>query len=390
MFTRFLAATLVGFLLTSLGHYYLYLRLVQPLSAHTDPLVVTVFVGLWALSFFGFPIARAVPVALRRFVELLMFVWMGTAYVFLLLCLLTSPVSLALRALEMPEEQLAWGVLSGGALLTIWALFAALRSETVRECSIPIRAELPLALEGLRVVVVSDIHVSGLIGRRRMRRLARAVNALKPDLIFATGDLVDGTVRQLRHEIAPLSELHATHGVFYVTGNHEYYCNPQKWRQHFAEEFGWTVLSNENCSLDFQGARINLVGLEDRSWLSQNRASLGGADIRMELATRALDLSSTPNALNLLLAHQPKDTRLLPHVPWIDLQISGHTHGGQVWPLYLFVHSDQKYNKGLYQVEGGPKGQMIYVNQGTGFWGPPIRLGTHCEISLLTFKRTSA
>ena len=384
MIFRLMIATIVGFLVTALGHYYLYSRLVEPLSPNQKALWGSVFTLLWALSFFGFALARAVPVSLRRLVELCMFVWMGTAYLFLLLCLLTATLSLYLQFAQRSQAELAAAVVGLGFALTALSIFQALRPEAVIEADIPVRNSFPPSIQNLKIVVLSDIHVAGLVGARRMRRLAARVNQLTPDLIFVTGDLVDGTVGQLRSQVLPLKHLQASKGVYYITGNHEYYCNPQKWKKFVSEELGWNVLSNSMATVDCDGFQINLMGIEDRSWLAQNRASKG-EDVRLALASNGVTPDLRDQNLNILLAHQPKDTRLLKDFPWIDVQISGHTHGGQLWPLYLFVHSDQTYNKGIYSVDGTRT--QLYVNQGTGFWGPPMRLGTQCEISVLKLKR---
>jgi uncharacterized protein len=383
MIVRFFAAAAVSFLLSALGHYYLYVRLVEPLTTTDDHVWPTVFLGLWALTFFGFALARAVPVAVRRIVELCMFTWMGTAYLFLLLCVLTSPLSLLFHFLGYEETWLARGILCGGGVLTSFAIWRALSGETTVRCTIPVREDLPADVEKLTIVVVSDIHVAGLIGRRRMRKLARKVNALAPDAVFVTGDLVDGSVRQLRKDVLPLGAIKAARGVYYVTGNHEYYCNAPRWRTFCSEELGWTVLSNANASFQHGDARINLFGIEDRSSLHA-RHGVKKQDTRIKDAVAGVSPQERSEGLNVLLAHQPKDTRLLRFAPWMDVQVSGHTHGGQLWPLKLFVISDQRYNTGLYALDGGTQ---LYVNQGTGFWGPPMRLGTQCEISVLTFKR---
>lgn len=388
MVIQFFFAAFFALGITSFGHYYLYMRLIQPLSEGLSPLWVSAFVVLWMVTFFGFAIARAVPVFLRRFVELIMFVWMGIAYLFLLLCIITAPLSLLLQARGWREDWLAWAVVIAGLLFTILAMRQAFKGETVIETVIPVRKKIHARIEDLRVVVISDVHVAGLIGYRRMRRLAKKVNELNPDLIFVTGDMVDGSVRQLSKEIEPLVEMKAKHGIYYVTGNHEYYCNPRKWKNFFKSRFNWTVLENSKVSLNIDGVKLNILGIEDRSWLR----SVGHRrkfDSRLKSASEGLNEQQMAESLNILLAHQPKDARLLKGFPDIDLQVSGHTHAGQVWPLQIFVHKDQTYNKGLYPIRGS-ENQQIYVTQGTGFWGPPVRLGTTCEISLLRFKLTPA
>ena len=384
MLFRLIVAASISFLITVLGHYYLYLRLVEPLALQSDGLWKLIFFILWLMTFFGFPLARMVPILVRRGIEFFMFTWVGTAYHFLILCILTSPISLLLHFSGASEKYLSISLICLGSVGVLYSLFTAMSGETVVRKAIPIRNELPDSLQDLKVVVLSDIHVAGLIGRKRMRRLKDKVNALQPDLVFVTGDLVDGTVRQLKNDVLPLKEISAPLGVFYVTGNHEYYCNAPKWREYCEKELGWNVLSNRTVSVAHKGSRLNIIGIEDRSSLHLK----GGkrlSDHRIESAVQEISLVERQQGLNILLAHQPKDTHQTKLFPWIDIQISGHTHGGQLWPLQVFVYSDQKYNVGLYKLETGTQ---LYVTEGTGFWGPPMRLGTKCEISLLTFEKS--
>jgi uncharacterized protein len=302
-----------------------------------------------------------------------------------LLCVLTSPVSLTLQFLGHSEKILSICLLILSTLVVLWSLLRALGSATVVETVIEVRKELfsvHKELENLRVVLISDVHVAGLIGKRRMKKLAADVNALEPHLVFVIGDLVDGSVRQLKKEVLPLKAITASHGVHYVTGNHEYYCNAQQWREYCKSVLGWNVLSNEHSVVTVGHAQINIIGIEDRMSLQQ-RNGKRAADHRLVKAVEGLSESHRAAGLNILLAHQPKDTASLVHAPWIDLQVSGHTHGGQLWPLKIFVYKDQKFNIGKYTLENGTQ---LYVSQGTGFWGPPMRLGTQCEISLLKFK----
>jgi uncharacterized protein len=385
MVLRFFAAAIVGFLLTFAGHYYLYMRLIEPLVDGEHGWWPTLLAAAWFITFFGFALSRAVPAFLRKYVELLMFVWMGCAYLFLLLCIISSPFSLAISMNQISQKPLAIFVIALGFLFAVYAVTNVMRKEKIVEVSIQVKEGISSEIEDIKIIVLSDIHVAGLVGKKRMKRLVETVSALQPDIIFITGDLVDGTVRQLKNDVAPLGNLKAPLGIFYVTGNHEYYCNAAKWKKHIADNFKWNVLENKNTSVYLKnGTHIRMIGIEDRSWLSANRKTLQGTDPRLQLATEGISAENAENTLNILLAHQPKDTRLLKNYPWIDLQISGHTHGGQLWPLQLFVYSDQKYNRGLYKLENNAQ---LYVTQGTGFWGPPMRLGTQCEISLIRFKR---
>jgi predicted MPP superfamily phosphohydrolase len=384
MFLKMLFSITIAILVTLLGHYYLYSRIIFPIFGKSPFWIIT-FTCLWSMTFFGFIILRIVPHFLRKIFEIVMFIWMGVAFLFMLVCLLTSPINMFLNANNYNTAYLSYFVLFTGTILTIYSMYLALKKPIVIEKEIKIKNDLPKIINDLKFVVLSDIHVSGLIGRKKMKYLAEVVNQLKPDIIFITGDLMDGSVNQLKKEIAPLETLYAKYGIYYITGNHEYYSGPLNWKKHFAEKFHWKVISNSSHSLKISDLVINILGIEDRHWLSYEKIPRK-LDKRLHQAVHHLEQKGAQkeHSLNVLLAHQPKDSRLLVQFPFIDIQISGHTHGGQIWPLQYIVKKDQKYVKGLYQIN---ENQQIYVNQGTGFWGPPMRLGTNCEISLLTFKQ---
>ncbi|MEY3903557.1 MAG: hypothetical protein RL189_2863, partial [Pseudomonadota bacterium] len=297
-------------------------------------------------------------------------------------CTATLPVSVALKLVGQAEAHLAFFVWGVTTVLAWRSISKIIRPEKLRYQVIPVGKKLHPELEKLTAVVLSDVHVAGLVGAGRMRRLTQTVNSLMPDFIFVTGDLVDGSVRQLRNDVLPLKELRARLGVFYVTGNHEFYSNPKQWREFCANELGWTVLSNSAKQIDVHGHRVNVIGIEDRSWLRQSNG-LTRKDTRLQEAVSRIAEGEVGDSLNILLAHQPKDAPVVEKFPWIDVQISGHTHGGQFWPLHFFVYRDQKYNTGLYTIKNTKT--RLYVSEGTGFWGPPMRLGTNCEISVLRF-----
>jgi len=383
MLVRLILAIIVWLCITTLVHVYLFRRVIDPLlSVDYQNIGLAMIFSLWATTVFGFPLARAVPRRLRSLLEIFMFTWMGFAYLLMLVCTMTLPVSVGLRAFGQPETHLAmfvWGVTS---VLAWRAIAKILRPEKLRYQVVPVNKKLPQELEKLTAVVLSDVHVAGLVGARRMRRLTKTVNSLMPDFIFVTGDLVDGTVRQLRDDVLPLKELNARFGVFYVTGNHEFYSNPKQWREFCAKELGWNVLSNTAKSVSVDGQTVNVIGIEDRSWLRQANG-LTRKDTRLQDAVHGIESDGVASQLNILLAHQPKDAPVVEKFPWIDVQISGHTHGGQFWPLHFFVYRDQTYNTGLYTIKN--TNTRLYVSEGTGFWGPPMRLGTNCEISVLRF-----
>ncbi|MEY2987292.1 MAG: hypothetical protein RJB13_813 [Pseudomonadota bacterium] len=383
MIVRLIAAIIVFLAITSLVHLYIFQRLLEPLLEPAQRDVGIAAVGaLWLMTLIGFPVARAVPRGLRSLLEIIMFTWMGFAYLLMLVCVATLPLSATLHWLGRSESILAVFILGVASVLAWRSVRKVLQPELVRYQVIPVNKKLPSEIEALSAVVLSDVHVAGLVGGERMKRIARTVNELKPDMIFVTGDLVDGSVRQLASAVLPLKDMFAKYGVYYVTGNHEYYSNPQKWREFCSEKLGWKVLSNAHAQINIDGQLVNIIGIEDRSWLRQLKGKARD-DVRLELATQALSESERNSALNILLAHQPKDAKNVEKCPWIDVQVSGHTHGGQFWPLHFFVYKDQTYNTGLYTIKNTRT--QLYVSEGTGFWGPPMRLGTNCEISVLRF-----
>jgi predicted MPP superfamily phosphohydrolase len=382
MIKRLIIASFVAFVIASVGHFYLYLRLAVPISEEFSYWSGPIFVGLWALTFFGFPVLRILPSKWRSTIEIPMFTWMGIAYIFVLICFLTSPISLFLKWMHWDETPLAIFVWVSGLVLSLHSIYRANSDEDVIVTEISLPNKRFPGLEHVKMVVLSDIHVSGLIKSKRMKSLVQKVNQIRPDLILITGDLVDGSVQQLKNEVEPLKKLISAHGVLYITGNHEYYSGARRWKEYLASEFGWKVLSNESIKLEVRGVPFLFLGLEDRSWLSMNKLNKHD-DPRLKLAMSNVTEEEIKSHVTILLAHQPKDFYHTKSVPGIDLQISGHTHSGQFWPLYLLVKNDQTYNAGLYEMGGG---QLIYVNQGTGFWGPPMRLGTRCEISTLIFS----
>ncbi|HXT96208.1 MAG TPA: metallophosphoesterase [Polyangia bacterium] len=227
---------------------------------------------------------------------------------------------------------------------------------------------LPLEQHGLRIVQLTDIHVGPTIGRDFVEQIVARTNALVPDLIAITGDLVDGSVAHLAPAIAPLAGLRAPHGVFFVTGNHEYFSGAQAWMNEL-RRLGIRVLRNERISIGNGTAGFDLAGVDDRS--SERYGGLAPLDaLRRALGDR------DPSRELVLLAHQPRT--LLDAEPFgVGLQLSGHTHGGQMWPFNFIVQLQQPFIAGLHR-RGGTQ---IYVSRGTGYWGPPMRLGAPAEIT---------
>jgi hypothetical protein len=232
-------------------------------------------------------------------------------------------------------------------------------------------------MNGFTLVQLTDIHVGPTIGRAFIETIVAHTNALNPDLIAITGDLVDGTVSELADAVAPLAALRARHGVYFVTGNHEYFSGATPWIAELTR-LGIRCLRNERVSIGDGAASFELAGVDDRSGA---RFGEPGHGENLEKALAALD----PAREVVLLAHQPKSVLTAARFG-VGLQISGHTHGGQIWPFTYFVRLQQPFVAGLHRHEGA----QVYVSRGTGYWGPPMRLGAPAEITQLVLTRADA
>ncbi len=252
---------------------------------------------------------------------------------------------------------------AAAAVVGLGGMINVARGFVVRRVRVPL-AKLPGHASGYRIVQMTDVHVGPTIGRGFVEAIVRETNALAPDLVVITGDLVDGSVAELRELVAPLAGLRAKDGVFFVTGNHEYYSGADAWIAHLAT-LGIRVLRNER--VDVRGA-FELAGVDDAS--SGRMLPHHGQDIPRATAGRD---ASRPL---VLLAHQPKAFKQA-LAAGVDLQLSGHVHGGQVVPFNWLVRLNQPFVKGLHRVAD----TWIYVSQGTGYWGPPMRVGTSSELT---------
>lgn len=270
-------------------------------------------------------------------------------------------------------------IVSAGAAATTGAFAILSAQEPVRidRVFVPMR-KLPRRLDGLRIAQLSDVHIGPTLGRAFLEEVVASTLALKPDLIALTGDFVDGSVAELRSQVAPLRDLHAPFGTFFVTGNHEYYSGAEDWLRHFSQTLGARILRNERVRIGDADDAFDLVGIDD--WSAARFLRSHGPKLSQALAGRNLARAA------VLLAHQPKAI-VQASALGVDLQLSGHTHGGQIKPFDRLVRLEQPYVAGLHRHS---KGTQIYVNRGTGYWGPPMRLGVPAEISLLTLRSTQA
>ncbi|MCW7537877.1 metallophosphoesterase [Aquabacterium sp. A7-Y] len=270
----------------------------------------------------------------------------------------------------------AWAVPVLALLASAAGLFLARRRPPVRRVEVPLPG-LPEALEGLRIVQISDLHVGPTIRAPFVDKVVTAVNALQPDLVVVTGDSVDGSVAELASHTAPLGRLQGRLGVYAVTGNHEYYSGGPAWIAEF-ERLGMRVLMNEHVVLEHRGARLVLAGVPD--YTAHHFVPAHRSD-----ALRALHDAPADAGVKILLAHQPRAAAAASAAGY-DLQLSGHTHGGQFLPWRWFVPLQQPYVSGLQRHAA----MWIYISRGTGYWGPPKRLGAPSEITELRLVRGAA
>jgi predicted MPP superfamily phosphohydrolase len=378
-----IAAAVVG-AVSWLMHRYVWARLVRDV-AWPPPwgLVLTVVVfGLAALVPLTFIAMRWLPRAANAPLAWVVYTWLGFAlYLFLLTALADAGrlVAAIVGGLpQQPERRLllaraiagAVGAVSG--LIGLGGIVNVARGFDVRRVTIPL-ARLPQSASGYTIVQLTDMHVGPTLGRHFVEHAVREANKLAPDLIAITGDLVDGTVEQLRDLVEPLRELRARDGVFFVTGNHEYYSGADAWIAHLAT-LGIRVLRNERVPIR---DAFDLAGVDDAS--AHRMLPHHGQDVARALAGR------DPARAVVLLAHQPKALKDALRAD-VDLQISGHVHGGQMVPFNWIVLLDQPFVAGLHRVERC----WLYVSTGTGYWGPPMRVGPGAELTRIELVRADA
>ena len=371
--------------LSALLHLYIGARLVPELPgaaswAFTAWLLVSTFLmpmGMAARRFLRGSAAERVSVAgllamglfssllVGTFLRDLLLIAFGIAHTFV-------PAWFSFPALERVSAEI---VPAAALLVTVIGFLNARRIAAVVNVHVPI-AGLPAGLEGFSIAQISDVHVGPTIRREYVQGIVDAVNRIEADVIAITGDLVDGSVPQLREHVAPLAQLRAKHGVFFVTGNHEYYSGALPWMEELTR-LGITVLHNNHAVLDHAGEQLVVGGVPDFS---------AGHFHDDHASDPSLALQGAPaHAKKVLLAHQPRTAPAAARAGF-DLQISGHTHGGQFWPWNHFVRQQQPYTAVLHRLDG----LWVYVSRGTGYWGPPKRFGAPSEITRLSLQRATA
>jgi uncharacterized protein len=357
-------------LLLALLHFYVGVRLLLPFSAVGQLAGGAVLVACFWLFPKGFwtrddrgPWATMLPWLAAGF-----FSWLLVLTLARDLSLLASAVALSPQAEASWIRDSAIGVMALVPAITLVGFFMARRVAPVVNVEVRL-AGLAEELEGFTIAQISDIHVGPTIKRDFVAAIVDRVNRLEADMVAITGDVVDGSVPDLAHHTEPLARLASRHGTYFVTGNHEYYSGAHEWI-HELRRLGARVLMNEHVVLDHDGAALTVAGVTD--WSAHHFDPSHRSD------PHAAARGAPDNALKVLLAHQPRSA-LLAEAAGYQLQLSGHTHGGQFWPWNFLVRLQQPFTAGLNRL-----GRLwVYTSRGTGYWGPPMRFGVPSEITLI-------
>ena len=380
---RFVLFLSIALMVVGGGHLYLYRRLFRDT---TDDRRIR-RLGAWLLGFAACSafLARVVFSRVHNrlgdVLSVLAWSWMGVA-LYVGMALVVFQVVRAVVAWRAqrasgaplsPERRqfLARAAVGGAAAVaagfTTYGVRRAFAAPQIDELAVRL-PRLHRAFDGLRIVQISDLHIGDILGRPFLEETVRRCNGLRPDLVAVTGDLVDGSVRQILPTIQALGGLQSRFGTYFITGNHEFYSGDVAWCDALTR-MGVTVLRNRTVTLADGPARLDLVGVDD--WGERERAR--GWDLDQALRGR------NPDHPAVLLAHEPRAVSEGME-RGIGLQLSGHTHGGQLFPITGLVTALWKYSAGRYQVGEG----TLYVHRGTGFWGPPMRIGSPPEIAAIT------
>ncbi|MFG2330408.1 metallophosphoesterase [Streptomyces sp. NPDC048604] len=286
-----------------------------------------------------------------------------------------APVSSGARATgdfsrRLFVSRVVGGAAAAAAVGTVgYGTYGVLRGPRVKRVTVPL-AKLPRAVHGYRIAVVSDIHLGPTLGRAHAQRIVDTINSTQPDLIAVVGDLVDGSVANLGPAAEPLAQLRARHGSFFVTGNHEYFSGADAWVDH-VRELGLQPL--RNARVEIPG--FDLAGVDDVAGENEGQ----GPDFVRALGDRDRSRAA------VLLAHQPVVIHdAVKH--GVDLQLSGHTHGGQLWPGNLLADLANPTLAGLEQYGD----TQLYVSRGAGAWGPPVRVGAPSDITVVQLASKQA
>ncbi|MEC7986474.1 MAG: metallophosphoesterase [Myxococcota bacterium] len=360
---------------------YICWRLFAMISPNFHPLLIAIACASWLAHPIAFTTRFWPDTAWKQFATQLSYAIFGISAVFVV-SFIAKDMVLNLITWFIPLDWYASLDVGSSVLLILvsavvgfFGFQKALRLAEVKRVPVYL-PNLSSEWEGLRVVQLTDIHIGSTSDRSVMQQIVDRVNELKPDIVAITGDLVDGSVSDLHHHVEPIFSIKATIGVYFCSGNHDYYSGVEQWSR-FLQQGGIEVLSNRHIIHARGEAELVIAGVRDlhaHRIIPQHRCD----------PVEALR-GASKDALRLLLVHQPKSIQLMKEET-VDLVLAGHTHGGQFFPFSLLIHLAQPWNAGLYQT----KYAQLYVSRGTTHWGPPIRFGADHEITLLELQPARA
>jgi uncharacterized protein len=334
------------------AHIYMWWRLALPLASPWWQIATVATPVLGATFPLAMRHARGLPRERARPWLRLGYLWFGFA-TYLVLGAFASHIAVAFGARADTAARVCALI---SVTVVVLGLLNVARGPVIKRVRVPL-PKLPV--ESYTIAHLTDVHIGAMIGRELAEQIVERVNSLRPDLVVITGDLVDGRLSELRPHIEPLRGLRARDGVFAVTGNHEYYWNVEPWLEHL-RSLGIRILRNEHVTI---GGAFELAGTDDASAHEDIGRAVEGCDPALPV---------------VLLAHHPR-TIARAMLANVDLQLSGHTHGGQLLPWGWLARLWDPKVAGLARFGS----TWLYVSQGTGYWGPPLRVGTSCEIAAL-------
>ena len=273
---------------------------------------------------------------------------------------------------EFLKKSLTVGAIGISGLGTAYGFYSSRKGPSVISQEVYI-SSLPDEFENFTIAQISDLHVGPTIKINYVEDVLEKIGHVNPDVIAVTGDLVDGSVKHLSKDLQPFKDMIARHGTFFVTGNHEYYSGVDSWLDE-TDRLGMTNLINENRLISRYGKQIAIAGITD--FRAHQIKSSHRSNPKKAIQSIGEDVTK------IMLAHQPNSIYSV-HDAGVDLQLSGHTHGGQFWPFNYPTKLANAYLAGHYDHDG----TQVYVNRGTGYWGPPLRIGIPAEISLIRLKK---
>lgn len=302
----------------------------------------------------------------------------GTFFCLILYVLAADLILLVTRLLSdmfpyaATVKALFWGIVFVTITTSAIGVYQAVSGPHIKEVSIKI-ANLPPAFEGYKVLQITDLHMGGTIRKPYIQSVVDMANRADADMVALTGDFADGQLKDLREDAALLANLKSKDGVYFITGNHEYYHDMMNWLP-FYESIGMKILRNSHQVISKEGGQLVVAGVTDYSTKNMN------SDERTDIVKAAAGMPK--DAVKILLMHQPAMYKEAAGAGF-DLQLSGHTHGGQFFPWTLTIPFFHDFYKGL----GRYNGLQIYVSVGTGYWGPALRTFNPTEITVLTLMK---